>query len=701
MPSSYFLINDEIRFYFEAPTKSLHCHQKEVNLTPREAQTLQYLLDKRGGAIKPDDLAVHLWGEASVNLDYANKKSQAVTLVSKVRRRFEQLDYRSDWLKNLDNQGYKVNCSVEFISSEVLRQQTIERKIQHEKLRQRRELVKYGSTSAFVSIFIFFLLYLVFAKSSIGIDNISQLPPLTGISAEPNLSPNGKAVAFSYESRDGHAQIYIKVDSDINYQTLTSGYFDQGPVFSPDGTRLAFHRRFEDDCEIRLIELDKDYHVKTADKKVVDCDPFTHFSSITWLSQNELLFTKRDAEESPMQVYKLDLDSGEVSTYLAINDKDNFGSGYYFVHYDIASETLLVMEGDEWSMSHIYRYGKNKQLVWLKTTKEVLKSISLLDNKVVFKDVDNQVKAFLIDDPTEIEVIYSHPLERISYPQVNVGGDKITYATGSYLKSSVHRYDLTNGSISETIAAKDKLELPKASEKEVLVVSSSSGIYQIYSYANNNRTQLTNFKVNHKIINYATSPNRRWLAIHFVQGTKLYQRDEKGLTQVQFFESMTHPGFSPKSQRLLLSDAQGGALGVESGLARLVDFDLSKFHQTGRIETSGTTIKDAAFGAYSADGIVYTPANSKGLYLYKVGDISVINESIEPAPESFGFTSSHVYLLTKDETMLEVALDTGEVRVLPTDLYGEFSVNQNSIFFLSETPGHMDIIIGDIIKNQF
>lgn len=697
MSSSYFLINDEIRFYFEAPTKSLHLHQKEVNLTPREAQTLQFLLDNRGDTIKPDDLAVHLWGEASVNLDYANKKSQAVTLVSKVRRRFEPLNYRADWLKNLDNQGYKVNCSVEFISSEVLRQQTIERKIQHEKLRQRRELLKYGSTSAFVSIFIFFLLYLVFAKSSVGVDNISQLPPLTGISVEPNLSPDGKAVAFSYESRDGHAQIYIKVDADINYRTLTSGFFDQGPIFSPDGKRLAFHRHFEDVCEIRLIALDKDYNAKTTDTKVVDCNPFTHFSSITWLSQNVLLFTNREAEESPMQVYQLDLSSGEVSTYLAINNKDNFGSGYYFVHYDRASETLFVMDGGEWSTSHIYRYGQDKQRVLLKTTQEVLKSLSLLGNKVVFKDVDNQIKTFLIDDPTEVEVMYSHPLDRISYPNVNASGDKITYVAGAYLRSSVHRYDLTNGSISETIAAKDKLELPKASEKEVLVVSGNSGIYQIYAYANNTRTRLSNFKVNHKIINFASSPNRRWLAIHFGQGTQLYQRDEKGLTLVESFETMTNPGFSPNSERLLLSDSQGGT----SGIARLVDFDLSKFHQTGSIETSGTTIKDAAFGAYSADGIVYTPANTKGLYLYKVGDISLINETIEPTPDSFGFTDSHVYLLTKDHTMVAVALDTGEVSALPGDLYGEFSVSHNSIFFLSEGPGHMDIIVGDIVKNQF
>ena len=697
MSSSYFLINDEIRFYFESPTKSLYLHQQELHLTPREAQALQFLLDNRDGTIKPDDLAIHLWGEASVNVDYANKKSQAINLISKVRRRFEKLGYRVEWLKNQGNNGYKVNCSVDFISSEVLRQQSIERKVDLEKKQQRYKLVKYSGFSVLLTVLVFVLLYSVFAKSSIDIDNVSPLPPLSGISVEPNLSPDGKAVAFSYQSSDEQAQIYVKVDSDINYRLLTSGFLDQGPVFSPSGKRLVFHRLSEAGCEIRMLSLDEDYNLTDVDRKVADCSVYTAYSSISWVSESLLLFTNRTAEESPMQVYQVSLKSGNITPYLAIDSIDYYGAGYYFVSYDSNKETLFVLDGEDWGTTHIYRYGKDKKRVLLKTIKGVVKSITLMDNKVVFRDINNQLKAFRVDDPLDVEVIYSSPLSAISHPHINVTGSTIAYAKGNFYKSSIFRYDLKTGVRHEVMAATERLELPKATDKEVLVVARAEGIYQIYVYANNTRTQLSNFKVNHNIINYASSPDKRWLAIYFADGTRLYRRDQKGLIEVEWFKRLTHPGFSQSSQRLLLSQLQD----FDSGQSRIVEYDLSQYHQTGKVESTDITVKDAAFGAYWDDGFIYTPSDKKGLYRLKVGKMTVINETIEPAsPDSFCFTDTHVYLLTQDHKIVGVELQTGAVTVLPDILYGDFSISQNSIFHLEQSAGHMDIIVGDIIKNR-
>ncbi|MCJ8274331.1 MAG: hypothetical protein MJK04_33650, partial [Psychrosphaera sp.] len=365
--------------------------------------------------------------------------------------------------------------------------------------------------------------------------------------------------------------------------------------------------------------------------------------------------------------------------------------------YDANNEALFVLDGEDWGITHIYRYDKDKKRVLLKTIKGVVKSIALMDNKVVFRDIDNQLKAFPVDSPLDVEVIYSSPLSAISHPHINATGDTITYAKGTFHKSSIFRYDLKTGVRHEVIAANEKLKLPKATDKEVLVVARVEGIYQIYVYANNTRNQLSNFKVNHNIINYASAPDKRWLAIYFADGTGLYRRSKKGLTQVQWFKGLSHRGFSPSSQRLLLSQLQD----VDSGLSRIVEYDLSQYHQTGKVESTGIAVKDAAFGAYWDDGFIYTPSDKKGLYRLKVGKMTVINETIEPAsPDSFCFTDTHVYLLTQDHQIVGVELETGLITVLPDILYGEFSISQNSIFHLEQSAGHMDIIVGDIIKNR-
>ena len=697
MPSSYYLLNNEIRFSIEVSPKSLSYQDKEVNLPPKEAQTLQFALDNRDRMIKADEIAIHLWGEDAVNADYANKKSQAINHVSKIRRRLEQLGYRKDWLQTEEHQGYKITCSVKYISGEMLRQRTIERKVRKEIREHRINMFKYGGSSAFVTILFFFIIYMMFTKSSLSIANVSQLPPLSGVSIEPQFSPDGQAIAFSYETESGQAKIYLKVESDINYRALTSGGFDQSPAFSESGRRLAYHRTVDGQCQIRLLTLDSGYNKLGEDSKVADCSVTTDHSSISWVSEDVLLYTDRAVKGKPMAIHQLDLNTTKTAPYLAISDSDYYGSGYYFITYDRVNQALFVLDAEDWSKTNIYRVGADKKIVLLKTVKDVLKTIALFDNMVVYKDLDNQFKSFLLDDPEDVENVYTNQLTAISHPHINSRHNKIAFVTGVYYQSRIHRYSIDSGNSSEVIASDSKLSLPKASSEEILVISGESGINQIYSYANNSRYQLSNFNVNYKIVEVSSSADNNWLAINFATGTTLYKRDHMGLSEVKKFPLLTFPDFSPDSENLLLSDRNNDG----TTQSKVIEYGLSSYQQSGQIKPTGVVINNARFGVYHQDRIIYVPSDNKGLYSFSIGSNVAINENIIVAsPNGFALSDSHAFVATRDHQFVSVDINSGLVRKLPQYLYNEFSISENSIYYISQSMGNMDIVVGDIEKSK-
>lgn len=224
----------------------------------------------------------------------------------------------------------------------------------------------------------------------------------------------------------------------------------------------------------------------------------------------------------------------------------------------------------------------------------------------------------------------------VSFPSINAQGGKIAFVSGDYYQSQIHRYSLETGESDEVISSKFKLKLPKTSKKELLVTSKESGITQIYAYANNTRYQLSSFKVNRKIVDFVSSEDQQWLAIYFATSTTLYKRDSRGLSEVKRFSLMTHPAFSPSSQRLLLSDQSG----IQAS-SRIVEYDLSGFNTTGLIDPTGLVVNDARFGVYHRLGIIYTPQDNQGIYVFSVGSNSLINGDIQPInSEGFGLTDN-------------------------------------------------------------
>lgn len=694
MSSAYYLLNDELRFYFDDNPRTLHYGDESVKLTPKEAQTLQFAAINAEKIIRADEIAVYLWGEEAVNNDYQNKKSQAITHVSKIRKRLEQLKYPHLCLQTEENQGYRLICPVELVTEQV--EQAIALDATVEQRKQHLNVFKYSGISAAMTIFLLALVYWLGSESTAKVVNVKPLPHRFDVSTEPRYSPDGKAIVFSRESGEKVAQINLKVEADINYRQLTDGFFDQAPIFSPDGERLAFHRTDNGQCSIMLMHLNGEYEKTANETKIADCSTHTAYSSIAWLSNDMLLFTDRKEELKPLEVYKLDLTTSQVTAFLTQNDISYYGAGFYYVLHDIESKETLVLDGENWVTTNIYRVIEGGQKQLIKTVQDSLRSIAFYQDSIVYKDLDNKLKMFILQRPIKSQVIYDNPLSPIDYPAVNSRHGKLAFVSGEYYKSTIFRYDLPSGDSFEVLPSEYNIQLPLAKNEEILLVSRESGVNQVYGYQPGDlrgQYQISDFEINRKIVGIAASDNQKWLAITFPSGTTLYRRSEKGLSKVEHFPFMLFPDFAKTNQRMLLADHSRSG----SQLRRLVEFDLSKYDTTAKVEPSGIVVNDANFGIYRDKEIVYTPDDTHGVYLFSVGSTTLINGDVYPISASaFALDNGHLYLAIRGRKIVKMAMDSGQTNPLPNALFTSFSVNGESLYYTSQTRGVMNILAGEI-----
>jgi serine/threonine protein kinase/WD40 repeat protein len=164
--------------------------------------------------------------------------------------------------------------------------------------------------------------WLMRQKHSERVANI-QLIPLTtypGIAQHPSLSPDGSQVAFSWNGpNEKNFDIYIKTAAAGTalavppLRLTTDPADDINPVWSPDGTSIAFLRKTNPENQFKVLLIPA---LGGPERKLTDISiPETgwlYAPYIAWMPDNQsLVITDRPSSEHPTALYLLSTRTGE------------------------------------------------------------------------------------------------------------------------------------------------------------------------------------------------------------------------------------------------------------------------------------------------------------------------------------------------------------------------------------------------------
>ena len=150
-----------------------------------------------------------------------------------------------------------------------------------------------------------------------------RLIPLTsypGIEQQPSLSPDGSQVAFSWNGPDQeNFDIYVKTTTGMNataaapLRLTTDPADDINPVWSPDGSSIAFLRRAgsQSQFKVLLIPVLGGKERKLADVRIPDGSWFVP-PYLSWMPDSlSLVVSDHPAADHPFALYLLSVLTGE------------------------------------------------------------------------------------------------------------------------------------------------------------------------------------------------------------------------------------------------------------------------------------------------------------------------------------------------------------------------------------------------------
>ena len=226
---------------------------RPVALAPKSFDLLVLLTERRGRVLERGELIGELWPDTIV--EEANLTFQ----VSTVRKALG--DAGSKWIETVPKHGYRFTAPVREIGPEDRRGGEALSMPTPAGARLGPPAWWRAAGFALIAVIAAFVVFRYAARPGAPIPHEIRLEAVpftsyTGREAEPTLSPDGSAVAFTWDGEDrDNPDVYVKsIGADQPLRLTSDSARDGSPAWSPDGTRIAFLRdKPGGGSEVRLV----------------------------------------------------------------------------------------------------------------------------------------------------------------------------------------------------------------------------------------------------------------------------------------------------------------------------------------------------------------------------------------------------------------------------------------------------------------
>lgn len=286
--------------------------ERIVSLEPQAIHVLVFLADRAGEVVFRQELLDAFWPDLETN------ESALTRTIFDIRTALGDDARNARYIETIRKRGYRLVAPIQRlprspkndkrrVPSRTPAQPTFAKGI-----RPYQRGLLGGALAALLTIG-WVVLYdtMSSAEQSIPVTPLEQVTSLQGEERDPNLAPDGSALAFVWDDnpRDGdNFDVFIKqLGAGSATQRTDSDYDDRHPVWSPDGATLAFVRLTGKGCALYTIPV-----FTGAEQKVGAChSAHGDLPTLAWLPDGQtLIYADRSSKDEPYRLFRLDTVSG-------------------------------------------------------------------------------------------------------------------------------------------------------------------------------------------------------------------------------------------------------------------------------------------------------------------------------------------------------------------------------------------------------
>ncbi len=347
----------------------------KVKLQEQPFQILAMLLERPGEVVTREELRQKLWS-ADTFVDFDHSLNAAI---KKLRQAVGDSADSPRFVETLARRGYRFIAPVDGATRHNPTEKTprtvetlaapeaqtvLLQGPQRAKERQANRWIGLAAALVLISVAVWFFRDRFVRRSS-------ELPPMKvirltsfpGMEDAPDLSPDGRMVAFVWDGEKGdNRDIYVMlVDAGTPLRLTTDPGDDSSPAWSPDGRFVAFCRDSKGRSGIYLVPSLGGYERRLAGE-----DPsITSWVTLDWSPDGKLLAVSgRSSPLRPYSLYLLSVESGEKKQVTSPSS----GPGDFLPAFSPDGKTLAFTRSNALTRLDIYTIpvqgGKSSRLTF-------------------------------------------------------------------------------------------------------------------------------------------------------------------------------------------------------------------------------------------------------------------------------------------------------------------------------------------------